>query len=118
MSELKRVELPSGGWADFKDASSLKVKDRNKILKLASKEEGLMQALSIVDGLIALLVADWSFEDPIPAIKITSLHELSMPDYDTLAEVAGEAQKTLFPKLSKTEETEADVESPFDDSND
>ncbi len=118
MTDSKKVDLPSGGWAVFRDASSLKVKDRNKVLKAASKEEGLMQALNIVDGLIALLITDWSFEDPIPAIKITSLHELSMPDYDTLAEVAGEAQKTLFPKLSKTEETEADVESPFDDSND
>jgi hypothetical protein len=118
MTESNKVNLPSGGWATFKDASTLKVKDRNKILKAASKEEGLMQALNIVDGLIALLVTDWSFEDPIPAIKITSLHELSMPDYDTLAEVAGEAQKTLFPKLAKTEETEADEDSPFDNSND
>jgi len=118
MTEPIKVQLPSGGWATFKDASTLKVKDRNKILKSASKEEGLMQALGIIDGLIALLITDWSFEDPIPAIKITSLHELSMPDYDTLAEEAGKAQEVLFPKLNKTAETEADAESPFDDSND
>jgi hypothetical protein len=118
MSEQKRVELPSGGWAVLKDASTLKVKDRNKVLKSANDQTGLMQALSIVDGLIAMLVTEWSFADPIPAIKITSLHELTMSDYDTLADVAGEAQKVLFPKLAKTEETEADADSPFGDSND
>jgi hypothetical protein len=118
MTEPRKVELPSGGWVTFKDPSGLKVKDRNKILKAASKEEGLMQALNIVDGLIALLITDWSFPDPIPSIKLSSLHELSMPDYDTMAEIAQEAQNTLFPKLSKTEETEADEDSPFGNSND
>lgn len=118
MTDTIKVTLPSGGWAIFKDATTLKVKDRNKILKAANKEEGLMQALGIVDGLIALLITEWSFEDPIPAIKITSLHELSIPDYDALAEEAGKAQETIFPKLNKTEETEADVESPFENFND
>ena len=118
MTEPKKIDLPSGGWVTFRDASTLKVKDRNKVLKAASKEEGLMQALNIVDGLIALLVTDWSFEDPIPSIKLTSLHELTMPDYDAMAEFAQDAQKTLFPKLAKTEETEADEDSPFGNSND
>jgi hypothetical protein len=118
MTDSRKIDLPSGGWATFKDPSGLKVKDRNKVLKAANKEEGLMQAISIIDGLIAMLVTDWSFADPIPSIKITSLQELSIPDYDAMAEVAGEAQKSLFPKLAKTDETEADSESPFGDSND
>jgi hypothetical protein len=41
-----------------------------------------------------------------------------MADYDVLAEEAGKAQKMLFPSLSKTEETEADSESPFGNAND
>ena len=96
MSEKKKVELPSGGWAIFKDASTLRVKDRKKVLRNASAEEGLMQALSIVDGLIAILVEEWSFDMLIPSLKINTLEELTMADYDVLAEEAGKAQKMLF----------------------
>lgn len=114
----KRIELPSGGWAVFRDATTLRVKDRKKVLKSASKEEGLLQAMSIVDGLIAILIKEWSFEMPIPSIKITALEELTMPDYDALAEEAGKAQEVLFPRLANTPENEADEESPFGNSND
>jgi hypothetical protein len=114
----KKIQLPSGGWASLRDPNTLRVKDRNKVLRHAGKEEGLMQALSILDGLIALLVDEWSFEMPIPSIKIQSLGELTLADYDTLSEEAQKAQETLFPKLNQTEETEKDPESPFGDSND
>ena len=118
MSDKKKIELPSGGWAIFKDPTTLRVKDRKKVLRAASTEEGLMQALSIVDGLIAVLIEEWSFDYIIPSVKVNSLEELRMDDYDVLAEEAGKAQSILWPSLSKTEETEADVESPFGDSKD
>ena len=118
MSEKKKVNLPSGGWVTFKDPSTLRVKDRKKVLRNANGEEGLMQALSLVDGLIAILVEEWSFDFPIPSIKISVLDELQMPDYDVMAEEAGKAQKMLFPQLAKTPETEKDVDSPFENSND
>ena len=119
MSEAKKkITLPSGGWAVFKDPTTLRVRDRKKILKHANGEEGLMQALSIVDGLIAILVEEWSFEYMIPSIKISVLEDLTMADYDALAEEAGKAQKILFPALTENEETEADAESPFGDSKD
>ena len=118
MSEKKKITLPSGGWVTFKDPSTLRVKDRKKVLRNASGEEGLMQALSLVDGLIAILVEEWSFEFPIPSVKISVLDELQMPDYDVMAEEAGKAQKMLFPQLAKTELSESDPESPFVDSND
>lgn len=118
MSEKKKIELPSGGWAIFKDPNTLRVKDRKKVLKNANDQEGLMQAISLIDGLIAILVEEWSFEMPIPSVRIQALDELSMPDYDQLAEEAGKAQKFLFPKLNETDETKADVDSPFGNSND
>ena len=118
MAEKNKVTLPSGGWAIFKDPTTLRVRDRKKILKNANNEEGLMQALTIVDGLIACLIEEWSFDYIIPSVKIVSLEELTMADYDVLAEEAGKAQKILFPSLAKTEETEKDVESPFGDSSD
>jgi len=118
MSEKKKLQLPSGGWAVFKDPTTLRVRDRKKVLRNASGEEGLMQALTLVDGLIAILVEEWSFEFPIPSIKISVLEDLTMADYDTLAEEAGKAQKVLFPQLSETDATKADVDSPFGKYND
>lgn len=107
------LKLPSGGWAKFKDPSTLRVKDRKKVLKNANNQEGLLQAMSLVDGLIAILVEEWSFEMPIPAIRLAVLEELTMADYDALAEEAGKAQKILFPRLAETEESKADADSPF-----
>lgn len=115
--ESKRIELPSGGWVIFKDPTKLKVKDRKKVFLNANNQEGIMQALSLIDGMLAILIEEWSFEMPIPAIKVSVLDELSMADYDKLSEEAGEFQKILFPGLTKTDVTEADPNSPFAKSN-
>ena len=114
----EQLKLPSGATVTLNDPKTLRVKDRKKVLKHANQDEGLMQALSIVDGLIALLVKEWSFELPIPSIRIQVLEELEIPDYDALAAEAGKAQKILFPAVSQTEKSEADADSPFDKSND
>lgn len=114
----KKVDLPSGGWAIFRDPNTLKVKDRKKVFKAAANDEGLMQALSLVDGLLSILIKEWSFDMPIPSVKLNVLDELSMADYDTLSEAAGETQSILFPNTSKNEQSEADADSPFDKSKD
>ena len=116
----KEVTLPkSGAKVVLRDPETLRVKDRKKIYKNASKEdEGIMQALSFADGLIAILVESWTLDLVLPSVKISVLDELEMADYDFLTEETKEVQKILFPKLEKTDETEQDVESPFADSND
>lgn len=116
----KTIKLPkSGAEVVLKDALELRVKDRKKVYATAAKEdEGIMQALSFTDGLIAILVESWTLDLLIPSVKISSLEELEMADYDFLVEQTKEAQEALFPKLSKTEETEKDSESPFGNSND
>ena len=117
MAEKKVITLPSGATATFKDPTTLRVKDRKKVLRAASAEEGLMQALSIVDGLIAILVEEWSFDMLPPAVRISSLDELTMADYDALSEEAGKAQEILFPGLVKGENNEGNPDSPFVNSN-
>lgn len=118
MSEKNSITLPSGAKVVLKDPKTLRVKDRRKVFAHANNDAGLMQALSIVDGLIALLVAEWTFEFPIPSIKINVLDELEIPDYDMLAEHAREAQKVLFPQVGQTDASEADADSPFGKSSD
>lgn len=116
----KEVTLPkSGAKVVLKDPETLRVKDRKAIYKNASKEdEGIMQALSFADGLIAILVESWTLDLMLPSIKISVLDELEMADYDYLTEQTKHAQKILFPKLEQTDETEKDVDSPFVNSND
>jgi hypothetical protein len=114
----KKITLPSGATVTLRDPSELRVKDRKKIYSNAGKaDEGIMQALSLTDGLIAVLVEDWSLDFIIPSIKIESLDELEMADYDFLVDETKEAQKVLFPALAKTEANEKDAESPLGNSN-
>ena len=106
MSEV--VKLPSGATAKLRDPSTLRVKDRKKVFAAANGQEGILQALSLTDGLIACLIEEWSVDLVPPSIKLESLDELEMSDYDTLAEYAQKAQDVIFPKLASTPENEAD----------
>jgi hypothetical protein len=115
----KKITLPSGATVTLRDPSALRVKDRKKIYANAGKaDEGIMQALSLTDGLLAVLIEDWSLDLIIPSIKIESLDELEMADYDFLVDETKDAQKVLFPALAETEANEKDAESPFGKSND
>lgn len=116
----KKIKLPkSGAEVVLRDPNDLRVKDRKKIYAAASKEdEGIMQALSFTDGLIAVLIESWTLDLILPSVRISTLEELEMADYDFLVEQTKDAQEVLFPKLAKTEETEKDADSPFGNSKD
>jgi len=115
----KKITLPSGATATLKDPSLLRVKDRKRVLKSTEVEGGdLTKALVLGDALIAMLIEDWSFDLVIPAVKIDSLDELEMKDYDFLVEETKDAQKFLFPNLAETEETAQDPKALSVDSKD
>ncbi len=81
----KKITLPSGATVTLKDPSLLRVKDRKRVLRSTEVEGGdLTKALVLGDALIAMLIEDWSFDLVIPAVKIDSLDELEMKDYDFL----------------------------------
>jgi hypothetical protein len=74
----KKITLPSGATVTLRDPKELRVKDRKKIYANTGKaDEGIMQALSLSDGLLAVIIEDWSFDLIIPSIKIDSLDENS-----------------------------------------
>jgi hypothetical protein len=103
------ITLPSGATVKLKDPSLLRVKDRKKVMKAGDSESGdLAKALALGDAIIAMLVEEWSFDLIIPSVKIDSLDELEVTDYDALVEATQDAQKVLFPSLSKSEANEAD----------
>jgi hypothetical protein len=102
------VNLPSGATATFRDARELKQKDRQALLAATTDDTNASAAVSFVNSLIAIMVTEWSFDLVPPSVKIESLGELSIADYDVLAEEADGAMTVLFPNLRKTEATDAD----------
>ena len=76
----KTITLPSGATAKLRDPATLLMKDRNKVIAVANEQEGMMQAVAMQNGLIAVMVVEWSFDLIPPAIKISSLDELTPLD--------------------------------------
>jgi hypothetical protein len=112
-----KVTLPSGATVTFKDPKNLRIKDRKRVLKAADVEGGdLSRALALGDALIAMLIEDWSFDLIIPSIKLETLDEMTMEDYDALVEATKDAQGFLFPTLAATEVNEADPKVITEDS--
>lgn len=113
----KVITLPSGNTVTLRDPSTLRVKDRKKVVAAANGEEGLLQAMSMMDGLMSILIESWSFDLIIPSVMLKSLDELTMPDYDAIAVEVGNLQAKVFPQVTETSESEANPDSPFDNSN-
>lgn len=113
----KIITLPSGNTVTLRDPSTLRVKDRKKVVAAANGQEGLLQAMSMVDGLMAILIESWSFDLIIPSVVLKSLDELTMPDYDVIAVEVGNMQSSIFPQVTETPESEANPDSPFVSSN-
>ena len=113
----KTITLPSGNTAVLRDPSTLRVKDRKKVVAAANGQEGLLQAMSMTDGLIAVLIESWSFDLIIPSIHLASLDELTMPDYDALAAEAAYAQTAIFTDFSSTPANQNNPDSPLGDLN-
>jgi len=108
-----KITLPSGASVTLKDPALLRVKDKKRVLKSSETEGGdLSKALALGDTLISVLIEAWSFDLPIPSVKLDSLDELEIQDYDALVEATKEAQGYLFPTLSQTVENETDPKVP------
>ena len=104
-----KITLPSGATVTLKDPALLRVRDRKALMRAADKGDGdLSRALAIGDAVIAMLVEEWSFDLIIPSVKIDSLDELEIKDYDALVEAGKDAQKILFPSVTETVENEQD----------
>jgi len=116
---IKDTTLPvSGAKVILRDPKSLKQKDRKKIYaNTQGVDQGIMTALSLTDGILAIMVESWELDMPIPSIRISSLDELDIADYDHLTELSKDFQKAIFPSLVDTPENAKDTDTPFDNSN-
>ena len=114
-----KITLPSGATVTLKDTSTLKIRDRKKIIKASESESGEMsKAVALGDAILAMMIEDWSFDLLIPSLKIDSIDDLEPADYDALVKATEDASVYLFPKLQDNDENKADPTSPLDNSKD
>ena len=111
------ITLPSGASVTFKDPANLRVKDRNKVIAAGDSITGdVSKGIAFTEALLAVVIESWSFDFLPPSVKIDSLGELTIPDYDALVEESAAITAVLFPALGKVEEGKADPKVPMDNS--
>ena len=108
----KQILLPSGASVTLKDPKTLKAKDRKRVYELANDETGIVQALTMAEAVVAVLVDSWTLDLILPSISFKSMGELSLDDYDILMKESTEAQKIIFGNYN----TDEGVDSPLDKS--
>jgi hypothetical protein len=117
MSET--INLPSGNTVVIRDVTTIKQGDRRKVYGFINAENGdtFASGMRLVDAVLTVMVESWSFEMLPPSVKVESLDELTLGDYDLLQELATDYMKSLFPALGKTAETDTDPKALIESSN-
>jgi hypothetical protein len=112
----KIITLPkSGAQVTLRDPSDIRQKDRRKIFEAMSENSNTyVKGLDMTEGLMAILVKSWTLDLIIPSVRIDSLGELEIADYDALAKECNKVQDILFPDFND----DKDANSPLDKSND
>jgi len=113
----KKISLPSGATVTIKDATDLKVKDRNRIMRAGDKETTAEKGIAIGNALLATIIEDWSYDFLIPSVQENSIEELPIPDYVALMKETDNLTKELFPDLKDTDENKVNPDSPLESSN-
>ena len=111
--EQGQIALPSGGWYTAVDVETLTAKDRKKVLEAGSGLTAEKKMIALAESMMAILITSWSFEAPMPSLKLSSLDNLSPKDYTFLENAAGEIETYLFPQITETLESRTDPEVPI-----
>ena len=110
----KTIKLPSGATVEWRDVADLKQKDRSRIIRNANGEDDISRGMSIVEQVIAVMVEVWSFELIPPSVRIDSLGELSLDDYDRLQAEATEVLGKLFNNFANKDEPDSPLSNSKD----
>ena len=119
MSTTERITLPSGAWIQLKDPHTLRRGDRQQVLRAVQDTENTMaMGLDMVNGLLKVLVIDWSYALPIPSESPASLDLLPLEDDDAITEAIEPIRKMLFPEKPDPLKDAKDPASPTEPSAD
>jgi len=99
MSTTQRIKLPSGAWVQLRDPHTLRRGDRQKVLRqVQDTENDMAMGLDMINGLLRVLVIDWSYDLPLPDKSPESLDLLPLEDDDALSEAIEPIRKLIFPE--------------------
>ena len=104
-SIVRRIDLPSGGWAEFRDSSTIRAKHKRKVMRSIEDPEKLAAvSIDVTEGIVAMFVERWEIPYlpnlPLPDEGLWVLGELTVADYDALIEAARPAIALFFPDTS------------------
>jgi len=115
MSTTQRITLPSGNWIQLRDAKTLRRGDKKRAMANVSGDTDKIMAMAydMTDGLLAVLIIDWSYDLPLPGESPQSLELLPIEDDEALMEAIEPARALVFPeKPEPTPQQIADPASP------
>jgi hypothetical protein len=118
MSVTDRVALPSGGWVQLRDPHTLRRGDKQKAMRAVHDTDAgdVAQALDLINGLLAVLIIDWSYPFPIPSETPGSLDLVPLEDDEALSEAVEPARVLLFPSKPDPVKDAKDAASPTEPS--
>jgi hypothetical protein len=118
MSSTNRVPLPSGGWVQLRDPHTLRRGDKQKAMRAVNDTDAgdLAQALDLINGLLTVLIIDWSYDLPIPSEAPASLDLLPLEDDEALSEAVEPARALIFPAKPDPAKDAKDAASPTEPS--
>ncbi len=117
MSTTERIKLPSGAWIQLRDPHTLRRGDRQKALRaVKDMDHDMAVGLDMVNGLLQVLVIDWSYALPLPGESPDSLDLLPLEDDDAITEAIEPIRKMLFPEKPDPVKDAKDPASPTEPS--
>lgn len=120
MSTTERIKLPSGAWVQLRDQHTLRRGDKQKAMRAIKDVEGgdVAAGLDLINGLLQVLVIDWSYPFPIPSQSPDSLDLIPLEDDDPLSEAIEPIRAALFPTQPDPVKDAKDPASPTEPSAD
>lgn len=112
MSE--RHPMPSGNWIELRDWRELRRGDKKKALSGITDMDRIVSAgYEMADGLLLMLVTNWSYELPVPSVAPGSLDLLPMEDDQAIMALVQPAIRALFATANPADPAQqADEASP------
>lgn len=88
---MDRARLPSGGWVEFCDPSTLKAKHKKRVLRrlrTLDMERPMSSGIDYTDAIACEVITCWEVpylpDAPLPSENPDLLDELDIDDYDEL----------------------------------
>lgn len=98
---------PSNNWFTVRDWHQLGRGAKREVLAAIKGDSAFTQGYDITNGILAVLITNWSYKLPLPKVAIGSLDIVPPEDDAVFTEAAAPARRVLFPATPSTPEEQA-----------